>query len=195
MTTAAVITECLNGIFVALKPEQRWEAARQFNSNFMTERWFTLTCIIAIVICAVLLFVISFKRTRQERKSSEQLFNEYAEKRGLTAHERQILLNIANNAGLKRNESIFTLVSAFDRGAAKIKERLAGQQSSEKDSQLRTDLSFLREKLGFKKQPSYSRGAPAKSTKQSSRQIPIGKTHDMTRRKAREPGAIESTIV
>lgn len=195
MTTAAVITGCLNGIVLALTPEQRWEATREFKSNFIAERWFIVVGIIAIVILTVLLVVISFKRTRQERKSSDQLFIEYAEKRGLTDRERQILLGIANKAGLKRNESIFTLVSAFDRGAAKIQESLAGRQPNEKDSQLRTDISFLREKLGFKKQPSYSRGSPAKSTKLSSRQIPVGKTLHMTRRKARDPGNVESTIV
>jgi len=195
MTMAAVITGCLNDIVLALTPDQRWAAAREFNSSFTAQRWFILIAVAAIVILTALLAVISFNRIRQERKTTENLFVEYAEKRGLTARERQILISIANKAGLKRNESIFTLASAFDRGAAKMKESLAAQQTSEEASQLRTDLSFLREKLGFKKQPSYSRGSPVKSTKLSSRQIPVGKKVRLTRRKARDSGDIESTVI
>jgi len=161
----------------------------------MAERWFILIGIIAIITLTVLLFVVSFERTRRERKASNQLFTEYAKKRGLTIRERQILFDIANKAGLKRNESIFTLASAFERGVAKVQENLAEQQTSEEASQLRTEMSFLREKLGFKKQPSYSRGSPAKSVKLSSRQIPVGKKVHLTRRKARDSGEIESAVI
>jgi len=176
MTTEAVITGCLNDIVLALTPVQRWAAAREFNSNFVAERWFILIGIIAMVILTTMLFVVSFNRIRRERKTTEKLFVEYAEKRGLTARDRQILLSIANKAGLKRNESIFTLASAFDRGVAKMKESLAAQQTSEK-------------------QASYSRGSPVKSTKLSSRQIPVGKKVRLTRRKARDSGDIESTVI
>jgi hypothetical protein len=155
---------------LALTPVQRWEAAGKFNSSFTAEHWFILVGIIAIVTLTVLLFMVSFKRTKQERKAAEKLFVEYAEKRGLTARERQILLAIANKAGLKRNESIFTLASAFDRGVAKMKENFAAQRTSEETSQLRTELSFLREKLGFIRQPSYSKGMTSKIKKLSSRQ-------------------------
>jgi len=109
MTMAAVITGCLNDIVLALTPDQRWAAAREFNSSFTAQRWFILIAVAAIVILTALLAVISFNRIRQERKTTENLFVEYAEKRGLTARERQILISIANKAGLKRNESIFTL--------------------------------------------------------------------------------------
>ena len=196
MMTASVITGCLNGIILELTPVDRWDAARKFNSGFITHRWFILITVLAMVILTTLLAVISFTRIRQERKAAEKLFLDYAEKRGLTADERQILLSIANKAGLKRNESIFTLASAFDRGVAKMKESLAGQQASEEASQLRTELSFLREKLGFITRPSYSKGTTSKSKKLSSRQIPVGKTVYMTRRKkVQDSSDVESTIV
>lgn len=195
MTTAAVITGCLNGIVLALTPVQRWGAARESNSDFMAERWFILIGIIAILTLAVLFFVVSFKRTRQERKVSDKLFIEYAEERGLTVRERQILLEIARKAGLKRSESIFTLVTAFDRGIAKMKENLVGQQTAKESKQLETVLSYLREKLGFKKGPSYSRGMPAKSKRLSSRQIPVGRKVHVTRRKTQDSEAIESAVV
>lgn len=196
MMMAPVIKLFLAVSVLAMTPVQRWEAAGKFNSTFAAERWFILIGIIAIVTLAVLLFVVSFKRTRQERKGSDQLFIEYAEKRGLTARERQIILSIANKAGLKRNESIFNLASAFDRGATKMQESFAGQRTSEEVSQLRTELSFLREKLGFIRQSSYSKGTTSESKKLSSRQIPVGKTVHMTRRKKTQDSSdVESTIV
>ncbi len=182
------------GAFLALTPVQRWEAARNFNS-IMTERWFILITVVAIVILAVLLVVVSLKRVRQERKAVGRLFVEYANEKGLSAHERQVLLDIANKAGLKSNESIFTLASAFDNGAAKLEESLAGQRASEESSQSRTDISHLREKLGFKKPTAVSAGASKTLGKLSSRQIPVGKKVHMTRRKARGGREIESTIV
>jgi hypothetical protein len=183
----------MNGNVLALTPLQRWAAAREFNGNFMAERWFILIGVIIIVILTVLLFVVSFNRIRQQRKGSAMLFAEYAEKSGLTVAERQTLLNIANKAGLKKNESIFTLASAFDRGAAKMKESLVGQQRAEENKRLKTVLSCLREKLGFMKRLSYSKGTTSESL--SSREIPVGKTVHMTRRKAQDNGGIEATIV
>ena len=195
MTTAAVITGCLNGTVLALTPLQRWMAARGFNSDFITERWFILIGVIAIVILTVLLFVVSFKRIGQQRKDGARLFAEFAGKNGLTVAERQTLVNIANKAGLKRNESIFTLASAFDRGTAEMKENLVGQHAAEESKQLETVVSSLREKLGFIKRLSYSKGTTNESKKLSSRQIPVGKTVHMTRRKAQDNDGIEATIV
>ena len=195
MTTAAVITGCLDGIVLALTPVQRWGAARQFNNSFIARRELILIAVASIVILAVLLMVISFNRIRRERKTTEKLFTEYAVKRGLTARERQILLSIANEAGLKRNESIFTLISAFDSGAAKVEKNLAGRQTDKESRQLEAVLFSLREKLGFKKEPSYSRSTPAESEKLSSRQIPVGRKVDVVHRKAQDSEAIEATVV
>ncbi len=195
MTTAAVITGCLNGIVLALTPVQRWGAAREFNTNFMAERWFVLIGIIAILILTVLLFVTSFNRNRREQKASDLLFVEYAEKRGLAAREHKIILEVAHKAGLKRSESVFTLSDAFDRGAAKmIEESLTDQRATEESRQLKTELFFLREKLGFRKQRNLSAGSSARSTKLSSRQIPVGKKVHVTRRKPQGASDIESTV-
>ena len=195
MITVPVIKSFLAVFILALTPVQCWEAARRFNSNFMAEGWFILVGIIAMAILTVLLFVVSFKRTMHERKSSEKLFLEYAEKRGLTALEHQTLLETARKARLKRSESIFTLATAFDRGTAKMKENLVGQQAAKERKHLETILSSLREKLGFEKESSYSRGMSAKSKRLSSRQIPVDKTVRVTRRKTEESEAIEATVV
>jgi len=197
MTTASVMTTgCLNGMVLAMTPLQRWRAAREFDMNSAAERWFVLIGIVAMLTLAVLLFALSFKRIRQERKASDHLFTEYARKRGLTLRERQMLLETARQAGLKRNEAIFTLGTAFDRGMAKIiEENLADQQATEESRQLKTELWSLREKLGFRNQPYAPDGSPTNTTKPSSRQIPVGKKVQLTRRKAQDSHDIESTVV
>jgi hypothetical protein len=188
------MTGCFNGIFLALTPVERWQAARRFNSNFVTERWFILIGAIVLVTLTVTLLLVSLKRNKQERKSSEQLFIEHADKRGLTVHERQILLEAARKAGLKRSEFIFTLKAAFDWGTAKmIEESLVDQPDTEGRKQLKTELFMLREKLGFMNYS--SSGSRAHSTNLSSRQIPVDKKILITRRKARDSGDIEPTVI
>lgn len=195
MMTVTVIKSFLAVFILSLTPAQRWAAARKFNNNLMDERWFVLIGAICLVTLIALLFAVSLKRNRQERKSSANLFTKYAKKRGLTAPERQILLETSRQAGLRRSESIFTLVKAFERGTAKMEENLLGQQASKESKQLKTILSSLREKLGFKKESSYSSDMSAKSKRLSSRKIPVDKTVHVTRRKAQDSEAIEATVV
>ena len=199
MIATSVIKTVINAVvlsFLALTPLQRWQAAGRFNTNFMTERWFIVTGVIAIIVLSVLLVLVSFNRIMQERKVTEQFFVTYARKRGLNEHERQVLLDIATKAGLKHSEAIFTIDGAFDRGAAKmIEENLAGQQTDGENKRLRYEMSLLREKLGFKKQPLSSIGSLSKSKKLSSRQIPVGKKLHITRRMPPNSGDIESTVI
>jgi hypothetical protein len=195
MIVAPVITTGLNAIVLALTPAERWEAMGRFNSNFMTESWFLITSILAIIILTISFFVVSYIRGVRERKASGQLFARYAERGGLSGRERQILSDVASKAGLGRNESIFTMGNAFNHGAAKmIKERLA-EHGAEDSRRLSSGLSFLREKLGFQKQYFPSAGSLAKSNKLSSRQIPIGKKLFITRLNTRDLGEIESTVI
>ncbi|MEE9312455.1 MAG: hypothetical protein V3V10_08595 [Planctomycetota bacterium] len=195
MTTALVITAGYNVVVLALTPVERWKAAGQFSTDFMTEQWFILTGTAAIIILTVALLMVSYNRAAQERKLTEQLFVKYAERRGLSKREREILLEIARKAGLKRGEAIFTMPSAFNNGAAKMVEESLARQGAEKSKWLRTELSFLREKLGFQKKTSASIGSPTKSRKLSSRQISTGKKLHITRRKTPDLVDIESTVI
>jgi hypothetical protein len=195
MTTAPIITAGFNGVVLALAPVERWKAAGRFSTDFMTEQWFILTGTAAIIILTVLLLMVSYNRAAKERKLTKQLFVKYAEKRGLSKRERQILLEIACKAGLKRGEAIFTMPSAFNNGAAKVVEESLARQGAEKSKWLRTELFFLREKLGFQKKTSTSIGSPTKSRRLSSRQISIGKKLHITRRKTPNLVDIESTVI
>jgi len=194
MPTAHVMTAGFNIIVPALTPVERWKAAGRFGTS-MTEPWFILTGVAVIIVLAGLLLMISLRRIARERKVSGQLFFDYGEQRGLSGREQQILLEIARRAGLKRSHSIFTMVCAFDHGAGKMIEESLAQQGAEESQRLRTELSFLREKLGFQKQTSVSIGSSTKLKKPSSRQIPEGKKLYINRRKAPDLGDIESTII
>jgi len=208
MITGRIITEFLNTIIfvpsllsqvrgLALTPEQRWKAVSEpFNTSFVVEHWFMLTSVAALITLTVLFIVVSRHHIVQERRRGSQLFVKYAEKSGLSERERQFLLDIAIKAGLKQSEAIFTMGSAFERGAAvMIKESVAKKQTARQIERLRIELSFLREKLGFQKRPLDSIGSSTKPKKLSSRQIPIGKKIHITRGTDHASGNIESTVI
>jgi hypothetical protein len=69
------------------------------------------------------------------------------------------------------------------------------QQGAEESRWLKTELSFLREKLGFQKKPSRSTGGASKSRKPSSRHILDGKKVYITRRRSPNPDEIEATVI
>ena len=197
MTTAPLITAGLNAIVLALTPIERWGAARRFNTGFTTERWFILTALAALIILAVLLVFVSISRTVRRRRVIENMFFESADKAGLSERERQVMLDIAAKAGLKQSSAIFTMSNAFERGIAKMIEKGFGgkQMGTARKEDLRTELTFLREKLGFRKPASISAGSTRKTRKLSSRQIPVGKKMYITRRKSRQSDSIECTVI
>jgi hypothetical protein len=195
MTISPVITGCLNEIVLALTPIEKWKAARSFASDYSADRGFVLIGTIALIVLIVLFLAVSLRKTKQELKSDDQLFIEYAQRIGLSTHECQVLHKAAQKAGLKQSESIFTMSTAFDRGTAKmLEETQADPQAVEENNQLKIELAFLREKLGFKQKTALT-DLSAQLAKLSSRQIPIGKQIHITRRKAITAGNIEATVV
>jgi len=199
MITSLIITTLLNIGTLALTPQQRLQATRQLesNSSFMTHRPFIICALLTIVVLAGLLLLISIRRTRQARKTSNELFLKYAEQKGLSARELQIIVATAARAGIRQKEDVFTMDDAFDRGAAVvIAENIAKGQVPEEIRQLKTEMSFLREKLGFQNQfiPSVA-GTAAKPKKFSSRQIPAGKSIHITRRMDNVSDEIEAAVI
>lgn len=200
MTTSQVITTVFNAIIfgsLALTPQQRLSSASDpFTSGFITERWFLLTLATVGIILCILLLVVSRNRIAQQRRRAVQLFDESADKIGLSTKERQLLLSIATKAHLKQSETIFTTSSAFERGAAIItEERIARKQTASQIEQLKAEVFFLREKLGFQRRTPVSIGLPTKPKKLNSRQIPTGKKIYMVRRTIHAPDTIESTVI
>jgi len=197
MPIADAITSGFNMIFLALTPIERWKAAGQQNTG-MSENWFILTGVAVIIILTVLLLIVSYNRIMRERKVSGQLFFDFSEQRGLSGRECQILLKIAQKAGLKKHQAIFSMVGAFDVGAKKMIEECLTKQGTEESKWLRTELSFLREKLCFQKKSSVSIGSLSKLKKPSSRHILTGKKLYITRRTSPDLGDlgdIESIVI
>lgn len=197
MTTLPVITKSLAAVVLGLTPVERWGAAgKQFDMGFLTERWFNITILVAMLIGVVLLLIVSYKRTRRERrKAPNQLFDEYADKSGLSERERQILHAIAGYAGLKESEAIFTMGDAFARGAGKMVEESLAWRGSEGSRLLNIELSYLREKLGLQRKHRSSIGSTTRPKKLTSRQIPAGRKVHITRRTNRLSDDIEATVV
>jgi hypothetical protein len=128
----------------------------------------------------------------KERNVVNKAFAIYAQRLGLSLPERQILLDIADKTKLKRIESVFTMVTAFERGAAELTKDVLARRGAKASKNLNAQLSALREKLGFEKKLSTP---AATSNKSSSKQILIGKQLQMTRSNAGDPASIESTVI
>lgn len=200
MITATIMTTVLNAIYLgsmALTPQQRWRAAGdRLDTGFMSEHWFIIMAgFVGILLCIVLL-VISRNRIARQQESKNKMFGEYAAQSGLSERERQLLLGIARKTGLKQSEAIFTTSSAFERGAAIILEEGAALHYTEAQiEQLKAQLFFLREKLGFQKRASSSIGLSTKPKRLNSRQIPVGKKIYMVRQTSHPSNTIESNVI
>ncbi|MDT8299986.1 MAG: hypothetical protein RQ760_00790 [Sedimentisphaerales bacterium] len=129
---------------------------------------------------------------------SGQLFFDFSEQRGLSGRECQLLHSIAQKAGLRKHQAIFSMAGAFDAGAKKMIEECFAKQGAEESKWLRTELSFLREKLCFLKKSSVSINSLSKLKKPSSRHILTGKKLYITRRTSPDLGDlgdIESIVI
>jgi len=195
MVTASVITTGMNAVFLALTPVERWGAARRLDSASADHNWFILLSVIAVIILIALLIAASYNNKVKERKATNNIFFNYAKRLGLSRRERQILLDIAKITKLKRIESIFTMVTAFDRGAAELTKNVLARRGAKTSKNLSAQLSVLREKLGFEKKRPALAGTAANLNKPSSKHIPTGKQLHMTRRKTGDEANIESTVI
>ncbi|OHB57861.1 MAG: hypothetical protein A2173_07220 [Planctomycetes bacterium RBG_13_44_8b] len=197
-----IIIEGLNTILLALTPVQRWQALKGFETDISPQRWFTLICVIALMILALMLLWVSYKRISEERKISEQMFFDCTDRLGLNEHECRILLKVVKKSGIKQKDAIFTMEDAFLRGATKIiDESIAIQPNSpesaykkiEENERLISDLAFLREKLGFK--PYSTTSLKTKPKNMSSRQIPVGKELHITPHKIPRSTGVDCKVI
>ena len=194
MITAPMMTSGANAVILALTPIERWQAVSRRGSYLGGGQSFVLVCGAVLIVLTILLIVASHGRKKKDRRSADQLFSTYANGRGLSRRERTILLEIASKARLKRNESIFTLASAFSLGAAHVTDEVLALQGEQASRRLRVELTVLREKLGFQERVSDSVGSAATLNKPSSRQIPTDKKLQIIRIE-HEPADIEATVI
>jgi hypothetical protein len=119
------------------------------------------------------LFWVSLRRVRQAHQISDRVFIELAGEKMLTLRECQILQRIAKRSGAARQEAVFTDRAAFERGAVQMIAHMLSDKESQKKQQLFTEVSLLREKIGFGRD--YAALGANLSRSRSSRQIPAAK--------------------
>ena len=192
MVTASVITTGMNAVFLALTPIERWHAARRLDSASTDQRLFIILSVVAIIILTMLFIAAGYRQKAKEQNVVNKVFALYAERMGLSRLERQILLDIADRTKLKSIESVFTMVTAFERGAAELTKDALARRGAKASKNLSAQLSVLREKLGFEKKRSTTL---ATSNKPSSKQIPAGKQLHISRPNAGDSINIESTVI
>jgi hypothetical protein len=182
----------LYGMSLALTPSERWQAARTPSQGLLTNHWFILACVVVMVALTVLLFWVSLQRVRQENQVSDRAFIDLAEEKSLTVRECQILRKIAKRSRVPRQEAVFTDRSAFERGAAQMIANTLSGKESQKKQPLITEVSLLREKIGFGK--SYAALGANQSRSRSSRQIPVAKRVTLRRMPVGETAAVEVIV-
>jgi len=195
MVIITVVTAGTKIAVSAISPTERWYAARRLGGDVLVGGWFVPAAVAAIVVLTLLFIAVSYSRAAKERKSGSRLFLAYAEKRGLSSRECQILLDIAARSNLKRHESIFTMPTAFDRGAARARENILKSDGTEAGKRFGADLSVLREKLGFRKPGPASGGSATRTGKPGTRQIPIGKKLYIRPTETLDLAEVESTVI
>jgi hypothetical protein len=192
MTFDGLTTNGLHGLILALTPSERWQAAGTPNLGLLTNHWFILVCVVVMAALTVLLFWVSLHRVRQENRISDRAFIDLAEEKSLTVRECQILQEIAKRSGVSRQEAVFTDRSAFERGAVGMIAKTLSGKGSQKKQQLFTEVSLLREKIGFGKE--YAALGANQSRSRSSRQIPVAKRVTLLRMPVGDTQAIEVKV-
>src|SRR4030042_2874807 len=105
----------INTIILGLTPIEKWKAAKHYDKGYISEYWFVITCAAVLIVLSVLLYsIIKISRKTKEATRIRPLFSEYAQKKGLSKREYEILLDIVARAKLKEKESIFTMPEAFN---------------------------------------------------------------------------------
>ena len=139
-----------------LTPYEKFEAMRRLgagsgpNDSILTNKWLVLFAASLVFILTIVLLVVRRVRVEREKEQAMTNFNHEANRKGLTAEEREILLGIAMKAGVKRINTIFTHWPAFDRGSAKLMQEVfsAGQNIVHR-KKLNMTVNSVKVKLGF----------------------------------------------
>jgi hypothetical protein len=189
----------ITGMLAALKPVERWQAMRnlqQQHDSFMLDRRFMLAGLIAIAILTLLLAWINYRNRRRAAIKVTPTFNSFARRIGLNVEEQNLVLLLADVAKIKQPDLLFTSIAAFDRASEALLLREKGDvRSGYEQEEVVSKLSQLREKLGFSPQKAAPVSTMVNSRQGGSRQIPVGKMLQITRRKTVGTARIEARLV
>jgi hypothetical protein len=174
MICAADITGHID-LMLGLTPLQRWDAVTRYHGNSASNHWFMVIGLGILVILMLLLVSSMYRRKKDTQKQSANVFDEYAKTKKLSAPERETLMNMAVNAGLRRYESIFNLPSAFDRKAAEMIDTARTEKGIEESQHCEAELAVLRSKLDFHQYTAPDTIVTKQDSSPSTRQVPLKK--------------------
>jgi len=166
-------------LLAALGPNEKWSAMRRLGvgqESVFTNKWFVLMNASIVFILTIVLLAVRRFRIDRQTEELDRKFDEYAANHGLSSQERKILTGITNKAMVKRKDTIFTIMTAFNRGAVKfMQEKFALIQNPVERKKLNAMVDSIRKKLGFKMK-AYTFGVRSgRGRGLSSRQIRVGK--------------------
>ena len=180
-----------------LTPTERWSAAgsgsRESPTAHMGGYVFPVLAAAALALLILVLWWVSHRQRPAKRTVTREAFIATASRRGLSPRERQILLAIVVRSGLGRSQDIFTTVDAFDRGATKLLAECGRTRKPHEIERLKAEVTGLRQKLGF--QSLRASGGLGQSRKASSRDIPVGKSVEVTWQQSRSGLTLRGEVV
>ena len=96
-------------------------------------------------------------------------------------------------SGLRRTHDILSDAKAFDRGAGRLLAECSRARTPQENTYLETEVKGLRERLGFRAARAADDAVGSQIV--SSRDIPLGKTIELTRRGNREGAGVRAEVV
>jgi len=175
-------------LLAQLDAMSKWEAARRRSDapSDVAWLWYVLAAIVAVFVVATVVYLVV--RGLRRRAEAWAELERQGNKRDLTKAGLLLLSRIVKRSSLKSPTTVFTLESAFDRGASSYLQSSHFARLSEQSKGDTLDLmESLREKMDFATQAS---GASSRS---GSRQISEGASLTISRNRGGE--SFEAVVV
>jgi hypothetical protein len=195
----------LEGLGPGLNPQvlnamERLHAMTRLSSSRLPndQRWMPMLLIVVLAVLIVALIGITYNRIQRERRLASQAFMENIRRRNLSHREYRLLLEIIRRSGLSpyQRAMILSSTSHFERGANRVAQEILDKQGAEANDRLLGELAFLREKLGFHDRATKEWLAKSKGeAKLTTRDIPTGKTLEISRRLGRQSDELQARVV
>ena len=195
----------LEGLGPRLNPQvvnamERLHAMTRLSSSSLPndQRWMPMLLIVLLAVLIIALIGITYNRIQRERRLASQAFMENIRRRNLSHREYRLLLEIIRRSGLSpyQRGMILSSTSHFERGATRVAQEILDKQGAEAHDRLLGELAFLREKLGFHDRATKEWLAKSKGeAKLTTRDIPTGKTLEITRRLGRQSDELQAQVV
>ncbi|MDH7598961.1 MAG: hypothetical protein QHH07_04905 [Sedimentisphaerales bacterium] len=187
---------------MALTAMERLEAMSRFKVHAPAiEQWIGVLLLLVLLAMLVLLIWVSYNKIQYARLAAEKTFFENATRRSLSSSEYRLLGQIASKAGLKgqARNLIFTSADLYNKGLQRLAQEVLARQGPEEYERLIADAAFLQEKMGLKAGPMDAPSGQLAGSESrhpiTTRDIPVGKILQVTRRLANQSDQITATLV